>query len=119
MLSKDTIFTLLDLFLSEYGWSFSDGVDFIYKTPMTILFKLYKKIIERKKNEYKINTQLTGYATAAAFAGKLKELDKLFNEDTPEISEDTFNSELETLWHNLGKDPSKLQKQLKNGKVKL
>ncbi len=105
----DQLFTLIDVLASEYGWT----IDYILKQRLDVLTNLYKKIFQRKKYEYKMFTKLTGNATAAAFAGKLQELDKLFDEGS--VDKEDFRSQLEALAIKLGKDPKEVKEKMDRG----
>ncbi len=105
----DQLFTMIDVMASEYGWT----IDYILKQRIDVLTSLYKKIFQRKKDEYKMYTKLTGNATAAAFAGKLQELDKLFDEKS--VDKEDFRSQLEALAIKLGKDPEEVRAKLNRG----
>lgn len=118
-MDTDTIFNLLDTFMFEYGWGFDSALNFVTKQPFDIVIKLYSTLQKRKQLEYKVQTKLTAISVATAFGGKdsFKDLDKLFEDKSEKVDENTMNNQLRTLWLKMGKDPKEIDKQIKSGKV--
>lgn len=96
---NEKLFNVLDILISEYGWS----LEYCLKLPGDIVVGLLSAIHKRKFSEAQTWTKLIGAACGAGFAGKLDELDKLFK-DTPNIQpsnsidEAAWKGQVKSLW---------------------
>jgi hypothetical protein len=115
---RDRIFEYADLFASEYGWS----LEYSISLSQDIVLKLMEKIIKRQKSNYSIQTRLMAIAVNCGFSGKMKALDKLFdqnddNEKHEEISEVEYFSNVRAIMKGLGKSNAEIEKQIKSGNI--
>lgn len=110
---------ILDVLLSEYGGT----VEYWMGQRITLITALYKQIMKRKGQEYKLKTKLMTAAVGCGFSGKLDQIDKIFksqDEESPtEVTQEQWKSQLRQLWKQQGKDPKKFEEQYEKGNVKL
>lgn len=114
--SDDMLYFLIDLLMSEYGWS----LEYALKLPNDVAIKLVTTILKRKKTESKTWTKLIGCAVAAGFSGKLDLLDNVFKEGTqsPEPTEEdktAWHAQMRGLWKRLGRDVADFDKKWASG----
>ena len=96
-LDKEDLFILLDLIISEYGWS----IEYCLKLPQDIIFKLAQQIQKRRRENYKFNTKLMAIAVSLGFSGKIDQVDKIFSDNLTtkeDIDPNVWKSQVKNLW---------------------
>ena len=119
------IVKIIDVLMAEYGWS----IHYTMKLPITIIQDLYKTIVERQKEEYKLQTKLQAMAIGAAFSKDgFKMIDKIFNGestdsvdavvDADDFDEEAQKGQMKSIWVKMGKKPEDFDKAYADGEVK-
>lgn len=111
MLVSEKLIGVLDLVISEYGWS----LEYCLKLPHDVLMTFVKAINERKHQELYLFTKFSVFAVNQGFNGKMESVDKVFNikKDEP-MDEDAWKGQLKNLWMRLGKDPEEFEQKWAN-----
>jgi len=100
MKDKDTLYFVLDLLISEYGWS----LEYCIKLPGDVVTKLVNAITKRQNAYWKTYTKLSGVACSAGFSGKLDEIDKLFDTENTdstkdkEVDKEAWKGQVKSMW---------------------
>lgn len=117
------IVKILDVLMAEYGWT----IDYTMKLPITMIQDLYKIIVERQTEEYKLQTKLQAMAIGAAFSKDgFKMIEKAFNGDEldseetaiEEFDEEAHKGQMKSIWVKMGKKPEDFDEAYSKGEVK-
>lgn len=117
------IVKIIDILMAEYGWT----IHYTMKLPITIIQDLYKIIVDRQTEEYKLQTKLQAMAIGAAFSKDgFKMIEKAFsgkelNSDDAVIEdfdEEAHKGQMKSIWVKMGKKPEDFDKAYSNGEVK-
>lgn len=115
MIPRDQLISILDVVISEYGWS----VEYCLKLPHDILLDLYKQINHRKHDERYLQTKLMMCAVNAGFAGKPEIIDSVFKKSKVQEDEvvdaDTWKAQLKALWIRMKRDPKVFEEKWAKG----
>lgn len=115
MKEKKALIGMLDILISEYGWS----IEYCMKLPHDVLDSFYRAILERKRNDYYLSTKFIAYAVNAGMAGKIENIDKIFKSkvDHKEVPADeaAWKAQLKGLWLKMKKDPEEFERRWANG----
>ena len=100
MENKATLYFVLDLLISEYGWS----LEYCLKLPGDVVTDLVNAITKRQHGYWKSFTKLSGIAVSAGFSGKLDEIDKIFDTENKVLVEDkevdkvAWKGQVKSMW---------------------
>ena len=116
-MKKSDKLVIVDRLASEYKWT----VEYIMALPTDVLFGLYRTITDRKLEEQATLAKIIGIATACAFNGKLKKLDKIFKRKgkgkEEEIDPMVQKEQMRAMWMAMKKDPKEFERQYAKGEV--
>lgn len=115
MFDKITLIRVLDVIISEYGWT----IDYCLKLPHDVLAEFYEAILHRKHTENHMRTRFMAIAVNAGFSGKFDNIDKVFRKDKPKkdepLDEQAWKSQLKAIWVKLKKDPKEFEEKWARG----
>jgi hypothetical protein len=114
MSDKKVLFSILDIIMSEYGWS----VEYCMKLPHDVLDAFYQAILERKRQDYYLQTKFTAYAVNAGFSGKIENIDKIFKREVikdEKVDSVAWKAQLKALWLKMKKDPVEFERKWEAG----
>ena len=115
MADNTQLFSILDIIMSEYGWT----LDYVLDLKSDTVLNLYQAISERKKIEYEMLAKIIAISYSCVKSGKAEKLDNLFSKE--EVDGDAQVNQLFELWSglNTGKSRKEFEEQLKEGKVSI
>lgn len=109
----DKIIDYAETFAAEYGWTY----EYSASIPQDIVIKLMNKMMIRKKREYQILAKIVAIGVNCGFSGKMKALDRLFNDEVEKVSDDDYLNGIRELWAKMGKNPKEIEEKIKSGNI--
>jgi len=116
MKNKDSLYFILDLLISEYGWS----LEYCLQLPGDVVTELVNAITKRQHVRWHSFTKLSGIAVSTGFSGKLEDIDKIFDKDNEESTKDkevdkeAWKGQVKSMWMKMKSS----KKQLSTEEVK-
>ena len=113
MRNKKALYSILDVVMSEYGWS----IEYCLRLPHDVLTAFYNAILDRKHNDYYLKTKFMALAVNAGMTGEFKHIDKVFKKTKTDEKIDplVWKNQLKALWLKMKRDPAEFERKWANG----